>query len=67
MKQLQRHRELNGLLVEDLALKAGVHVRTIKELESGDKRKVQARVQRGIAKALSLRPIELFNEAGICK
>lgn len=67
MKQLQRHRESIGLLPEDVAKRSGVHVRTIKDLEAGDERKVQSRVQRGIAKALGVKPITLFTSEGFAR
>ena len=67
MKQLQRVRESIGLLPEDVAKRSGVHVRTIKELEAGDGRKVQSRVQRGISKALGVKPIEIFTSDGVTK
>ena len=56
------------MLIPDLAAKSGVNVRTIREIESGDwARTVQARVQRGLAKALGLKPIDLFTSEGIAR
>ena len=57
------------MLPEDLAVKSGVHVRTIKELEVAveKKRKVQSRVQKGIARALGLKPVDLFTSDGYAR
>lgn len=67
MKQLQRQRESMGLLPEDVAKRSGVHVRTIKDLEAGQERKVQSRVQKGLAKALGVKPIALFTSEGFAR
>ena len=68
MKRVQSRREDLGMLIPDLVDKSGVNARTIREIESGDwARTVQARVQRGLAKALGLKPIDLFTSEGLAR
>ena len=56
------------MLIPELAAKSGVNARTIRDIESGDwARKAQARIQRGLAKALGVKPTDLFNSEGIAR
>lgn len=65
MMQLQKRRERDGMLVQDLSIKAGVSIDTIRDIESGTyARRVQPRVQRGLARALKCRPADLFDGDG---
>jgi len=67
MKQLTRRREKAGLLMEDLALKSGIHLATVREIEGGKDRRVQARVRRALSTALGLNPSDLFDDEGRAK
>lgn len=67
MKKIQLFREKKGLLPEDVAKVAGCHLRTIQLLEQGHRQKVQSRVQKGISKALGLKPVDLFTSEGFAR
>jgi transcriptional regulator with XRE-family HTH domain len=67
MKKLQYHRERAGMVIVELAAKAGVSMPTIRKIEDGKATNVQARIQRGLAKALGLKPSDLFNPNGYAK
>jgi len=53
--------------MEDLARESGVHLATVREIEGGKDRRVQARVRRALSTALGLNPSDLFNEEGRAK
>ena len=65
MKQVTMKREAAGMMPETLAQKAGIHLRTLREIEGDAGRRVQARIRRGIAKALGCKPTELFSADGV--
>lgn len=67
MKRIQSKREKAGLLPEELARKAGIHIQTLRKIEGASESRVQERVRRNLAKALKANPADLFTADGVAR
>lgn len=55
------------MLPEDLATRAGIHIATLREIERGVGRRIQARIRRNLAKVLKSNPANLFTSDGVAR
>lgn len=67
MKEITKRREKARMLPEDLAKRADIQLRTLREIEGGVGRRLHLRVRRNLAKALKANPADLFTSEGIAK
>lgn len=67
MKEITKRREKARMLPEDLANRADIQLRTLREIEKGLGRRLHLRVRRNLAKALKANPADLFTADGVAR